>query len=327
MESTYCGLWRICRISLLAVLIASASAQAQTNTPIVLYSTEFEVAEGYNPTNTLSGQQGWVSSAVGGNGLVADFFEGRGQQAFVGYAPVEGTNDILNVWRPINYVPAAGSNAQVRFSTLMSIIDSSNTNYDAFRWSVYNTNGNRLFSIDFDNYTFQVSYALDNDAGFVTTGQTFSNSVLYELVIDMDFASNRWSALLDGNPLVTAQPLTTAGSPLNLGDVDAVWFYRDPRAPGDNFMLFDDYRVVTGQQTPPPPSNIRLNAVSRLPGGAFLLQVQGTPLASYIIEASPNLFNWIPIRTNSLASDGLSDYLDSSAVTYPMRFYRARPGP
>lgn len=325
MEPTYCSLRWICWMGLIAAHLAWTSAQAQTNAPTVLYSTGFELAEGYNPSNTLSGQQGWVSTAVGGNGLVSGFFPGQGQQAFVGFAPLEGTNDILNVWRPINFVPASGSNAQVRFSTLMSITDSSNTNYDAFRWSVYNTNENRLFSIDFDNWSFLISYALDNQTNFVSTGLSFSNDVIYELVIDMNFASNRWTALLDGAPIVVSQPITTTNAALNLGDVDAVWFIRNPSAPGDNYMLFDDYQIVAGQTLPPPNVNLRLNAVARLNSGAFLLQIQGPPQTSYVLEASPNLLDWAPIRTNTLAPDGLNDYLDSTAVDQPVRFYRARP--
>ena len=150
----------------------------------------------------------------------------------------------LNVWRPVNFDPIASSDPIIRFSVSMSIIDSTNREYDCFRWSVYNSDGGRLFSLDFDNDTTVISYALEDSTNFISTGLKFTNSILYDLVISMNFANNSWSATLDDRTLASAQAITTRGSPLTLGDVDAVWAFKNPDAPGNNYLVFDNYQLV-----------------------------------------------------------------------------------
>ncbi len=305
-------------------LVAACSALAQTNDLVVLYSTGFEVSEGFDPDYTLVGQGGWLGYGTGGNGMVSNAFVGEGQQAFIGYNPPEDTNDFLNVWRPATFTPASGEPARARFSVWMAIVDSSNDSYDDFRWSVYNTNEHRLFSLDFDNSTWDISYLLDDEQGeFVSTGQHFTNSVLYELTIEMDFAANRWQASLDGEPLTASLPITTQDRPLNLGDVDAVWAIRNNQAPGDNYMLFDRYRIeVSG----PPAARPRLEAVGRLSGSQFLLRVLGQASQLVVLEASAALpsSHWTAIETNTIPASGEWLCLDPGAGGHPQRFYRAR---
>jgi uncharacterized repeat protein (TIGR01451 family) len=57
--------------------------------------------------------------------------------------------------------------------------------------------------------------------------------------------------------------------------------------------------------------------------GVFQFTLTGTPDGSYIIQASTNLVNWIPIYTN------ISPFIftDPYASNYPSRFYRALVGP
>jgi hypothetical protein len=62
-------------------------------------------------------------------------------------------------------------------------------------------------------------------------------------MITMDFGRNRWSATLDGEPVVIELPITTARVALNLGDIDAVWLLSGFFA-GDNAMVFDDYQIT-----------------------------------------------------------------------------------
>lgn len=57
--------------------------------------------------------------------------------------------------------------------------------------------------------------------------------------------------------------------------------------------------------------------------GVFQFSITGTPGASYIIQSSTNLLNWIPVYTN-LSPFTFTDY---SASNYPSRFYRAVSGP
>jgi len=262
-----------------------------------------------------------LSQALG-NGLVTNFFEGEGQQAFVGFSALSGSNDVLSVWRPINYSPLAEGTPIVRFSVSMAVFDSTVPHFDYFRWSVYNTNngGQRLFSLDFDNTTTNICYLLDDDQ-FVPTGYSFELEGLYDLEITMNFASNRWSALLNDALIVNARPMTTRGTALNLGDIDAVWVHQVPGSPGDNFMAFDNYRV-TAELPAPMPS--RLSPVTGPSGGVFVIRLEGEPGRTYALDFSSDFVNWAPVKTNVVGLDGTVDFADTALGVSPSRYYRGR---
>ena len=283
-----------------------------------LYVTSFEQTEGFIPTANLSGQQGWTNFGSGGNGMISDPFFGPGQQAYIGYEPPIPADTVLSLWRPINYFPP--TNALVTFSVKMQFIDSTNGFYDDFRWSIYNNDSVRLFSIDFDNSTLDISYGIDT---FVQTGRKFTNEVLHTLAITLDFPMNRWSALFDGTSLVTNSPLTTKGAALNLGDIDAVWAIRTQGSPGNNYMLFDDYRIQA--QTPSSvAAPFRLSPLGKSSNGPFLLRLAGEPGRDYAIDVTTNFTQWSSVRTNTTSTDGTFDYVDTQASALSRRFYRAR---
>ncbi|MEO8427187.1 MAG: hypothetical protein ABI651_08755 [Verrucomicrobiota bacterium] len=289
----------------------------------VVFSTGFEVPEGYEPGFTLVGQDGWVDFGSGGNGILTNFFEGEGQQAFIGFNSPTNTNDVFSVWKPINFEPLTNDLPVVTFSVLIQIDPSSSTNHDDFRWSVYNSGGIRFFSLDFDGVTKTVNYGLDDGMGFFSTLTAFDKSQPYELVINMNFKRNLWSATLNGLPAVNAKPITTVGSVLNLGDVDAVWVIRNPDAPGNNYMFFDNYRIVAAPVSSIPST---LQIVSRLPNGATILQLFGEPGLNYTIDASSDLVSWTAMKVVN-ATDGVADFVDNTAANFPLRFYRARQTP
>src|SRR5512141_2733143 len=115
------GLSALARATTLAgAVILAGNAQALTN----LYSTAFEASEGYKPELELIGQNGWItdSSSYGGNGLQTNFI--GSQAGYIGYFPLDPPDDYLALWRPINYAPIENSTPVVRFSVLMSIVDS-----------------------------------------------------------------------------------------------------------------------------------------------------------------------------------------------------------
>ena len=301
------------------LLLIGVRAHAQQT----LYSTGFEHEEDYLPDLTLTGQNGWVG--YGADGIVTNFFAGLGQQAYIGYLPPPGeTNDFYSVFRPINFTPS-GTNQMVRFSVLMQIVDSSSTNgpWDDFRWSVYNTNGNRFFSLDFDNASLQVSYVLDDGKGFIPANTSFDTQGTYDLTMELNFSRNLWTATLNDVVIVNAKPITTIGSPLNLGDIDAVWAVRDPVRPGDNFMLFDNYRI-TVEASPSIPS--RLEALGMSAAGSFQLRFYGEPGLVYRIETSSDFIAWDPLVTITAPAEGVLDLQDSSASGSARKFYRARQG-
>jgi hypothetical protein len=136
----------------------------------------------------------------------------------------------------------------------------------------------------------------------------------------MNFASNLWTATLDGSPLVTNKPITTTGAPLNLGDVDAAWVLADAARAGDNFMLFDNYSITAEVI---PPSAPRLNLIGRDSAGRVSLQLEGQADSRFAIDATTNLTSWTPLWTNIL-DNGSFYYVDTSATALSSRYYRAR---
>jgi hypothetical protein len=292
----------------------------------VLFSTGFEAEQGYDGRYTLAGQDKWVGEGTGGNGLVTNFFLEMKQQAFIGYFAPKFGELSSSVWRPIDYVPPVGSAGNVRFAVVMSVVDSTSQFRDEFRWSVYSTGGadpRRLFSLNFDNATLEISYSLDDKRGFINTGYQFSNAVLYDLIIDMNFSSNRWSAFLDRDQIVCDQPLSTTSAPLGLGDIDAVWVIGKTNQPGDNYLLFDNYQVLADSQNQLEP-DAAIEYMAPLPGGNFLIRMSGLPGKSYALEYSNNLIYWMTLKTNTIGSDGWMDFLDVYAHLDNQRFYRAR---
>jgi hypothetical protein len=277
----------------------------------MIYQTGFEVTEGYTTNLDLVGQKGWRGAGSGGNGVVSGLFPGKGQQAYVGFTSPATNDTSLFVYQPINK-----NLPQVQFSVTMAILDSTTTNRDDFYWSVYNQQGQPLFTLDFDNYDLRCYYYLDNTNGPTWSGVTFTNGGAYQLRVAMDFISNRWSATLGGAAVATNQPLTTAGAALNLGDVDAAWVVFDPKAPGDNFMVFDDYLISA---TAPPPQLALLAMSNGVPG----LRVTGLADSHFAVEGSADLVSWLALSTN-VATGGSFDYVGDAAVGLPQRFYRAR---
>jgi hypothetical protein len=292
-------------------------------TPTIIYSTGFETNQGFNGGSDLEGQQGWVGTGLGSqgdNGLTSCCTPGQGQAAYIGFAPLLAPQDSLFVWHPVNVSPLASNTPIVKFSVAMKIVDSTFDNFDSFRWTVFNADGKELFTLDFENSDLRILYHLENRANFIFTGYKFTNDVLYSLVVTMDLAANLWGATLDNITLVANVPITTTNTPLTLGDIDAVWLYSNPLLPGDNFMVFDNYRITA---EPAPP---RLRPVVS-PGNPFSVLLTADPNKRYALEANTNLANllgWVSLQTNTTALDGTTLFVDSASPGIPTRFYRAR---
>ncbi|MEO8427556.1 MAG: hypothetical protein ABI651_10645, partial [Verrucomicrobiota bacterium] len=290
---------------------------ASPSTPI--FFTSFEFSEGYQLA-TLAGQNGWLNSGSGGNGIVTNFFEGEKQTAYLGFGAPTNGEPVSVVLRPIHYLAAPGQPPRLHFSTLMAVYDSTTTNGGAFAWAFINADGKKLFTVVFDDTDHSIGFLLDDDSGRKATGQSFQPATAYTLNIDMDLAVNRWSASLEGVLLATNQPITTLKSALTLGSINAFWLIRHPTAPGDDFMIFD--RLQLSAETAPRPT-LLLQPLSS--GGPVLLRLFGEAGIQYSIEASLDLQTWTPIKTIS-SSDGVSEFVDNAASVLLKRFYRARRG-
>ena len=288
-----------------------------------VFFTNFDT--NYSTALDLAGQNSWFKYGSGGNGIVSNFFAGQKQQAYVGFSPPESGDDSLYVLRPINFNPISAGLPIVKFSVQMRIVDSSltNTNYDYFRWSVYNIQSNRLFSIEFDNYELYVNYELSGPNDLVLTDVPFFHTNDYLLTITMNFASNRWSATLGNALIATNQPISTTGAQLSLGDIDAVWLVYDPDAPGDNYMVFDNYRITAETLTVPPVPSAQMQFLGRTTQGWALLRTSGANGTRWSVDATTNFVNWTAQVTNTISS-GYFDHVDMTASPFSRRFYRAR---
>ena len=210
--------------------------------PIVIYATGFEAAEGYKSDQSVSGQNGWNKTGPGGNLVLSNAF-GLGQQARIGFSTSGGAVR-SSVWRSV-------TNAQslVQFSVSMAIVGSTNKEDDLFDWAVFNSGGQFLFGLDFDTFGSVVGYELNDGEGVLLTDVAFKTNQVYELAVTMDFVNNLWSATLGSLTLVEGEPITTTETALSLGYIDAVWFTDE--TPGNNYMVFDNYRIVAEPSLPP----------------------------------------------------------------------------
>lgn len=249
-----------------------------------IYSTGFEASSGFNSTLALAGQSGWVS--LGGtatNGIRVNAFPGLGQQGFVGFGSSIPTS-ASQFYVPFNYSVNTNTSPVIQFSVTMQISapSPSSQNNSTFGWIVRNASGQELFRIFFDDTSKFITYTLDNGNGPVYTGIGFDNATVYNLIVTMDFAHNQWTATLNGATLAIRQPLTTAGSALTLGDIDAGEVFRSTLQAGTDGMLFDNYLVTAG----PPLTPVILEGplTQTLPAGnsAVLGTVaSGAPALSY----------------------------------------------
>jgi hypothetical protein len=331
---------RICCVVLLAsagALFPASGLGAEAAAGYrVLYETGFEPFEGFRPDFDLVGQGGWIGYAtglagkpvdLGGNGLLPAPVSGfHGQVAYIGFTAPRVTAD-FNVWRPVNLAPAGGQLPVVQFLVAMQVEASSENRVpDTFRWSVYNADEQRLFSLDFDNATREISAILDDGTAsqgppLRPSGFLFRNGEPYDLEVLLNFQRNLWTAKLNGQVAINALPITTRNAARTLGDVDAVWLIREPGSPGNNYMIFDDYRLTATPLSEIPPT---LDVIGMIqPSGAFAVRVFGEPGVNYQLEVLDGE-QWFAVATGTAQSpDGYVDLQDSTAKDWAAGIYRA----
>lgn len=300
-------------------LLAQIGTLAQST---VLYSTGFEAGEGFNRNFTLAQQQGWVSEGSGGNGLLLEAFPGMGQQAYIGFHPPTNMTDFTSVWKPLPVAPLPAGQKVVRFSVAMQIVRSTAGGDDAFRWSAYSAAGSRLFSLDFDTKTTNIDF-ISSDGKFHSTSYTFDFDGIYDLVIWMNFQNNHWTALLNDRVIVNSETITPTASDLTLGDIDAVWLITNMNGIGNNYMLFDDYRIAAEALASIPGT---LEPVNVDAARNFNFVVHGEKGFKYSIDVTSDFMEWFSLGTYD-NPNGTFEFQDTYAKDYPTGFYRLRQVP
>ena len=64
--------------------------------------------------------------------------------------------------------------------------------------------------------------------------------------------------------------------------------------------------------------------------GSVTLGLTGAPGYTYVLETTANLLpptDWLPMATNTLGTNGVWQFTDTNAVTFPQRFYRLKLQP
>jgi hypothetical protein len=73
-----------------------------------------------------------------------------------------------------------------------------------------------------------------------------------------------------------------------------------------------------------PPSIV---GIAANPNGSVMLQLGGSPGATYVLESTTNLGSaggWLPVATNVLDMTGFWEFTDSQATNLPQRYFRLR---
>jgi hypothetical protein len=73
------------------------------------------------------------------------------------------------------------------------------------------------------------------------------------------------------------------------------------------------------------PGNNVITDAQRLANGMFTLRFYGETGTNYVVKASTNLVNWLPLATNQISGLGYLEFTDTSSTNYDRRFYWVTP--
>ena len=233
----------------------------------VIYETDFEMFP--LGTNTL-GFDGWDDNDPN-SGTSGIYEPGTGgQAAWIGYNPTRQKE--VNLYRRVNVPSGTGV---VEFSVDLRIVDSTSArNYrrDVFGFPFYNSDGIPFGEILFDNDTQKI-IRWEGGEQWIDTGHSFVRDADYTLSVTMDLDKKKWTAYLGEQLIFKDATMNSTGLPRNLGGVAVRWVPISQGYSGDNYMVFDNYRLSTTKQT---PVIISANAAEAKVGQPFTYKIAAT---------------------------------------------------
>ena len=322
------NLLRISPSILLALLLSGAVCSAVT-----LYETDFE---SFTPgADNLVGTDGWVATLTDQmvHGIDDEIIPGLGNSAFLGFAPPSipaPSAPIITVFRPSNYDPIGQNRPIIQFEALIAIADSRDNDRtpedeslrkDRFLISIYNMEAQLLGSIIYDNRASSFGLWRNDGADSADSNIEFILEEPQFLFFRIDFSNNTWSAFLDGIPIFTDEVFNASGNSLTLGTIAAEWLLSNRTAPGDNWMLFDDWIV---EAKPRPTEPFRISQIEITAGDLVELTYPADEGFSYRFESSPDLKNWSELPNSPIDAE-VSDPAATHSDPNPAdgnRYYR-----
>lgn len=314
--------------SLLFLLILSSLLHGD-----LLYETDFD--EFPSGDNSWAGNDGWISNDTtsGAQSIDSGLIPALLQTASLGFN--RPNNDLTFVALNVGYDNVATGVPEIEIDTLLGIEDSTNNRRDDFFLSIYNSAGDRLASIRFDNQdpaanNSQFGIWRDDGVSQFDTLLDFIPGELFNLFITLNLENNTWSADIGGNPLFENVKLTDTTDPVNFGFLAFEWdlstnstFFH-----GDNYLLIADVsiRSVTPEENPPLVVSYTYSAGDQVTlswptGVGFDDQVQ----------YSTDLVNWIETLPNStyenITTSSTVNFSDPSTNKGRVRFYRVKRTP
>jgi subtilase family serine protease len=147
--------------------------------------------------------------------------------------------------------------------------------------------------------------------------------------------ATNWSDI-DGDTIsLAAVSISTNG--VNITNNGVTLIYLNTNAVADQFVCTisdnfggTNFQTVNINVLPPPNPTPNITGVAGNPDGSFTLNLAGASGYTYILETTTDLFSsasWQPVATNTLGTNGVWQFNDTSATNFSQRFYRLMLAP
>ena len=294
----------------------------------ILYDTDFDTF----PTgeNNWSGIDGWISNdnTSGVQSIDGNVLSSLLNTATLGFA--EPTTEFTFVALDLSYDHIFSGKPIVEINTLTGIEDSTNNQRDDFYLSFYNSEGDRLASIRFDNESpdnvnSQFGIWRENGANQFDTLFDFAPGELFNFAATVDLEYNTWSASFDGVPIFENAQFSNTTNPINIGFLAFEWELAGLSTSdhGDNFLLVADINIQSFAKQP----NLKV-AYQFQSSGVLNLSWQTVDGWTDQVEYSTDLVTWfddLPESTfGNMSSPTTITFSRAKDPDDPYRFYRVK---
>ncbi len=214
----------------------------------ILYDTDFDTFPA--GPNNWSGNDNWISNDTisGAQTIDGNVLPGLLNTATLGFS--QPTSQFTFVALDLDYDHIASEKPIVEINTLIGIEDSTNNQRDDFYLTIYNTVGNRLASIRFDNQHPEITNSQfgiwrENSTNQFDTLFDFAVGELFNLIATVDLEENTWSASIDSIPIFEDAQFSNSSDPINFGFLAFEWALTalSTSNHGDNFLLVADISI------------------------------------------------------------------------------------